>query len=386
VRIGMFADMYKPHLSGVTNYIALYKRRFEDLGHEVFVFTYGNRDYADTETNIVRSPAVSWGSTGWQLGLGVTAATRELMGSLDIAHVHHPFLSGRVALWFCSPLGIPVVFTNHTRYDIYSDAYASMVPRSVRMRFLRRYLRRFTAEVDLVIAPSPGIREWLADFGVTRDAIELSNCVDTEPFLHPAHPHDRSEFGFGADSIVYCYLGRLGPEKNLPLLVEAFIRTARIDSRACLLLLGDGPSRGSAQDKLRAQGLSERVHFAGRTPYELVPDFLAAADVFVTASVSEVHPLVVMEAMAAGLPVIGIHSPGVGDIVRDGSNGFLTTQDATEYSERMLQLARDRHLLERLAAAARTDAAGYDIRIMAETMLGHYRALLESPARSGRGA
>ena len=382
MRIGMFADMYKPHLSGVTNYISLYKRRFEELGHEVFVFTYGNRDYVDTEANIVRSPGIAWGSTGWQLGLGVSRDTRELMATLDIAHVHHPFLSGPVALRFCAPYGIPVVFTNHTRYDIYSDAYAGFVPQKMRMSVLRRYLAGFAKDVDLVIAPSPGILQWLADFEITDDAVELSNCVDTEPFLHPAHPRERTGFGFPADSVVFCYLGRLGPEKNLPLLIEAFIRVAQSDPRARLLLLGDGPSRGEAQERLWARGLTDRVHFAGRTPYEIVPDMLAAADVFVTASVSEVHPLVVMEAMAAGLPVIGIHSPGVGDIVQHEKTGFLTNEDAGEFVARMLQIASETDLRQRLGEAARIDAANYDIRIMADRMLDHYRTLIDRASES----
>lgn len=372
MRIGMFADMYKPHLSGVTNYIALYKRRFEELGHEVLVFTFGNRDHADDETGIVRSPALAWGRTGWQAGLAVSPEARELIPTLDVAHVHHPFLSGRVALRYAGKRGIPVVFTNHTRYDIYSDAYAGFLPRPLRMAFLRSYLSRFARQVDLVISPSPGIREWLRDFGITDRAVLLSNAVDTHPFMRPAAPHDRADFGFPADSVVFCYLGRIGPEKNLGMLVEAFIRAAETDPRICLLLLGDGPARGEAQERLWAHHLTSRVHFAGLTPYALVPDMLAAADVFVTASVSEVHPLVVMEAMAAGLPAIGVRSPGVGDIVQDGLTGFLTAKDPAEFAARMLVLAEDSGLRRRMSDAACSDAARYDIRIMADRMLELY--------------
>jgi glycosyltransferase involved in cell wall biosynthesis len=72
-----------------------------------------------------------------------------------------------------------------------------------------------------------------------------------------------------------------------------------------------------------------------------VPDYLAAADVFVTASVSEVHPLVIMEAFAAGLPAIGVHSPGVGDIVEDGVTGFLTSEDAGAFAARITEIATD---------------------------------------------
>lgn len=373
----MFADMYKPHLSGVTNYISLYKERFEHLGHEVFVLTYGNRDYVDHESNVVRSPAIAWGTTGWQMGLGVSEQAREVMHSLDIAHTHHPFLSGRVALRECGSRGIPVVFTNHTRYDIYSDAYAGFLPRRLRMAFLKRYLSGFATDADLVLAPSVGIKQWLADFGITDSAVEHSNAVDTQPFISPSAPKSRSEFGFSPDSVVLCYLGRIGPEKNFDLLVEAFIRAAEADSRLCLLVIGDGPGRGQAHEKLWAHGLMDRVHFNGKTPYTDVPNVIAAADVFVTASVSEVHPLVVMEAMAAGLPAIGIHSPGVGDIINDGVTGLLTNESVTEFSAALTRIARDSAEREAFASAARTAAAGYDIRIMADRMLELYEGLLK---------
>jgi glycosyltransferase involved in cell wall biosynthesis len=195
----MFCDMYTPHLSGVTNHIRLYKAYFEGLGHEVHVFTYGNRDHVDDEENVVRSPAIAWGKTGWQAGVRLSSEARKLIPTLDIAHVHHPFLSGRVALSQCRPHDIPVVFTNHTRYDIYSDAYAWYLPRAPRMAFLKRYLSRFASDVDLVIAPSAGVREWLCDFGITCDALLMPNTIDTEPFTHPADIAERSQFGFAED-------------------------------------------------------------------------------------------------------------------------------------------------------------------------------------------
>lgn len=372
MRIGMFADMYKPHVSGVTNYISLYKRRFEELGHEVFVFTFGHPGYEDGESNIVRSPAVPWGRTGWQAGLFLSDEAQSLVPTLDVAHVHHPFMSAHLALKYCKPNGIPIVFTNHTRYDIYSDAYAHWVPRKMRMAFVQQSLHSLASRVDAVIAPSPGIAQWLSDFGVTDDAILLSNCVDTVPFANPAHPHSREDFGFAPDSVVFCYLGRIGPEKNLSMLVEAFVRAAETDRRICLLMLGDGPARGEAQERLWAHGLTDRVHFAGLTPYSLVPDMLASADAFVTASVSEVHPLVIMEAMAAGLPAIGVHSPGVADIIVDGETGFLTSDNACVFAERMLTLAADEDLRTRMSQTSRDASAAYDIRIMAQEMLNLY--------------
>lgn len=380
MRIGMFADMYKPHVSGVTNYISLYKQHFQELGHEVFVFTYGNRDYHDDEPNVVRSPAISWGNTGWQMGFALSSTARKLIPTLDIAHVHHPFVSGRAAIDICRPAAVPIVFTNHTRYDLYSDAYARFIPRGLRMAFLRRTLHDFASRIDTVIAPSPGILAWLSDFGITDHAILHSNAVDTLPFAHPRSPNARTDFGLPEDSVVHCYLGRVGAEKNMELLVDAFIRAAEADSRVCLLVIGDGPARGAAQERLWAHGLTGRVHFAGSTPYDRVPDVIAAADTFVTASVSEVHPLVVMEAMAAGLPAIGIHSPGVGDIIEHGVTGLLVNEDVHEFARAMLTLTHDEGLRRSMSVTARTKAADYDIRPLGNRMLGLYETLLSSRA------
>jgi glycosyltransferase involved in cell wall biosynthesis len=372
----MFCDMYMPHLSGVTNHIRLYKRRFEELGHEVYVFTYGNRDHEDDEPNVVRSPAIAWGKTGWQAGLGLSGEAAELMPTLDIAHVHHPFLSGRVALRQCGARGIPVVSTNHTRYDLYSDTYASFLPRRLRMAYLRTYLSRYASDVDVVIAPSPGVKDWLCEFGITCEAVLVPNSIDTQPFMNPRRPEDKHRFGFEQDAVVFCYLGRLGEEKNLGMLIDAFVKAAERDDRVCLLLIGDGPGRKMATERVWAHGVNERVHFAGLIPYTEVPNVLCAADVFVSASVSEVHPLVVMEGMAAGLPAIGVESPGVGDIVGDGVTGYLVSEDSAEFAERMLELARDEELLSTMSAAARNEAAGYDIRILGDEMLERYTALI----------
>ena len=131
MKIGMMADTYKPHISGITNYIELNKRAFENAGHEVHVFTFGDLDHQDDETRIVRSPGVPLADTGFYLSLRYSKEAKELLQSMDIVHVHHPFLSGRLALHYCRPKQIPIIFTNHTRYDLYAQAYFPAMPEKV---------------------------------------------------------------------------------------------------------------------------------------------------------------------------------------------------------------------------------------------------------------
>ena len=131
MRIGMMADTYKPHMSGITNYIELNKRVLEEAGHDVFVFTIGDTDYQDNERRVIRSPGLPLTDTGYYLSFQYNRKAKALLQTMDVVHVHHPFLSGRLALRYCRPLNIPIIFTNHTRYDIYAQTYLPGLPESV---------------------------------------------------------------------------------------------------------------------------------------------------------------------------------------------------------------------------------------------------------------
>lgn len=376
MRIGLFTDMYLPHVSGVTNHARLYKRHYEDLGHEVFLFTFGDLDYPDLEPNVIRTPGLPWGRTGWRFAPTFCPEARRLIPTLDIAHVHHPFLSGVLALRECRRHRVPVVLTNHTRYDLYSDAYARFVPRALRHAFLRISLKRITAACDLVVAPAPSIRDWLAEYCGFEDAVVVPNGIDVERFANPEHPVSRRELGFSSTDVVFCYAGRLGPEKNTEWLAEEFARAAERTSNAHLLVIGDGPSRPAAEAALAAHGFSDRATFLGMRPYEDLPALEAAADAFVTGSISEVHPLVVLEALAAGLPVIAVRSPGISDTVTDDESGLLAPAVAQgALADRIVAFTADPELRARLSSGSRRAARGYSFEQTADVLLGHYERL-----------
>jgi glycosyltransferase involved in cell wall biosynthesis len=98
-------------------------------------------------------------------------------------------------------------------------------------------------------------------------------------------------------------------------------------------------------------------------------------DIFVTASITEVHPLSVIEAMGAGLPVMGIQSVGVGDTVTDGKTGFLATHDLPAFTAKLMRLCLEPGLRGQMSAAARAASAAYDIKRTTAIMLRHYERL-----------
>lgn len=379
MRIGMMADMYKPHISGVTNYISLNKEYFEKFGHEVYVFTFKAKEenYEDKETNVIRSMGIPVLDFGFSINLRYSRETRNILQTMDIAHVQHPFISGPLTVNFCRRRGIPVVFTNHTRYDLYAQAYFPGISSVISETALETFMPSFCRSVDQVIAPSEGMREVLRRYGVDTDIAVIPNGVDLKPFREHAEDQDRTAWGFKEEDVLLIFIGRLGPEKNIPFLLRSFAGVAQTYENVGLMLVGDGPERDNLQDRVRHMGITDRVRFAGLVPYEKMPGFLAMADGFVSASVSEVHPLSVIEAMASGLPILGIQSPGIGDTVEDGSTGFLSKEeDLAGFTAKMVRLVTDHEKRREMGKRASEASERYSIERTSRQLLDCYQKVI----------
>jgi len=377
MRIAMMADVYKPHVSGITNYIDLNKRYLEKAGHEVFVLTFGDQDYHDDEPRVIRSPGLPLVDTGYYLSFRHTAAAKKLLQTMDIVHVHHPFLSGRLALRYCEPLQIPTVFTNHTRYDLYAQTYLPMVPEEISDGLLQAYMPPFCESMSLVISPSAGMEKILRGMGVTSPISIIPNGVELQSF-YQAEPLSRADFGFKESDVLLVYTGRIATEKNLSFLLQSFAEVAQALTHVYLMILGGGQKQIEEETKQLAAklNLNQRVRFTGFIPYETLPPYLAMCDAFVTASVTEVHPLSVIEGMASGLPVIGIDSPGIGDTIEDGKTGFLTTQDLVSFTAKLTRLCLDASLRKQMGDSALQASTRYAIEWTTKMMLEQYERLV----------
>ena len=379
MKIGMMADTYKPHISGITNYIELNKRALENAGHEVLVFTFGDLDYQDDEARIIRSSGVPLADTGFYLSLRYSKEAKEMLQSMDIVHVHHPFLSGRLALHYCRPKQIPIIFTNHTRYDLLAQVYLPAMPEEISYRLLQAYMPDFCKAVDLVISPSAGMKGVLLALGVKSPIEVVPNGVDLDRF-RKAKPLPRAEFGFSNKDILLVYAGRIAPEKNLDLLLHSFAGIAKTIPNVYLLIIGRGQQQheDNLRDLTHELDLQERVHFTGLIPYDQLPSYFAMCDVVVNPSVSETFGMSTVEAMGAGLPVMGIQSIGASDIIEDGVTGFLATNSIAAFTAKLTRLCLDPNLRAQMGRSAREASSIYAIERTTNLMLKHYEQLMRS--------
>src|SRR5262245_37462107 len=127
MRIALLSDVYKPVVNGVAHHVDLLKQYLEGWGEQVWLFVPGYPEEADAP-NIVRIPGITLADTGYRLSVTLDQRSRELLQKMDILHAHHPFLSGSFGLFAASRYHLPLVFTNHTRYDLYVKQYLPLLP------------------------------------------------------------------------------------------------------------------------------------------------------------------------------------------------------------------------------------------------------------------
>ncbi|MCA9925802.1 MAG: glycosyltransferase [Anaerolineales bacterium] len=371
MRIGMVTACYKPVINGVTRMISLYKQVLESMGHEVYVFTLGEPDPAGDEPGVIRSAAVPLGESGYYVSTGYSSEARALMQEMDIIHCHHLFMSVEMAHRYAR---CPIVYTNHTRYDLYTGTYSPLAQPAADA-LMRRIWPEFTDFADVVITPSESVKQVMLEFGVRRPLMVIENGVDLRPFYTPPQPLTKSNMDIPEESILFVYVGRLSTEKNLHHLLKQFAIAQDIVPHLHLMLIGGGPDEEKLLQLVRELKIMAQVHFIGPVEYEQVPNYLAMADMFVTASESEVHPLTVIEAMAAGLPVVAPASPGIVETVTSGATGLLTQYLHGGLAAAMVGLAMNAKSRDTMGSHAREASSRFGIEKTVKRTVALYEQL-----------
>lgn len=378
MRIGMVSATYDPNVvNGAVHMVTLYKKHLEALGHEVTIFTLGEQTDTDRANRVTRSPGIRLGGHGYYLNISYTREAQALLTQMDIVHCHHLLMSVELAHRY---VNCPIVYTNHTRYDLYTGTYTSL-PQPAADAIMRQIWPEYTDLADVVIAPSEGVRRIMQEFGVRARIVVIENGIEREPFLNPSRPRTKADYGLPESARLLLYVGRISAEKQVDALLRQFVAAQHLIPELHLAILGKGSQEAELRQLTEELHLSAAVHFCGVVAYDEMPNWLAAADAFVTASTSEVHPLTVIEAMAAGKPVVAIHSPGISDSVESGITGYLA-ENADGLDAAIVALMNDPARTQAMGDNARRATERFDIhRTVAQTVELYEELLATRPDR-----
>lgn len=306
---------------------------------------------------------------GYHLAFPRRRTLRRILeaGDFDIIHSHYLGYLMKTALDAAAGLRAKQIYSYHMPVELLTQALPMKPFRRVIGRLHVDYCSRF----DLILAPSTKMIERIAAQGITARAEYLSNPIGFSEI-------GESRESEGLDACTVLFVGRLSPEKNLPYLLKAFAGVAGREPRAALSLVGDGPERSKLARLAHELGIQNRVKFHGHVRNDLLAPHYSAARVFVLPSLTEVQPLVALEAMRFGKPVIVTDRIAAArELIDDRKNGFVVDAESPEdLGARLLQLAQAPKLARDMGRLGFERSKAFTLEAVVDRLEQFYRGCL----------
>jgi 1,2-diacylglycerol 3-alpha-glucosyltransferase len=374
LHIAHFTNTYFPVMSGVVRSISTFRLAQEKLGHTVFVFGQDDPDYEDEEPFVFRYPSINIPLRNYPATIPLSPYIDWVLPilKLDVIHAHHPTPMGNAASDKAEKLGIPLVFTHHTRYQDYVQSMG--LSEDLVRELIERQLADYMEKCQHIIVPSKSIKQMVEEtYGIRERVTVIPTGIDLKPYQEANGRSLRQQRRWGDDQRIIISIGRLAAEKNFTTLIKAMPLVMEKHPDVRLAIIGEGPDKSALQKLAKKLNIEERVEFVGRVPFAEIPNYLKAADIFSFASITETQGLVTMEAMAADLPVVAVDASGTSDIVEHEKDGLLTRNDSQDLSTGLDRILQDRDLAERLRSGAQTKAQSFETLTVTEKMIGVYQ-------------
>ncbi|MBS3959982.1 MAG: glycosyltransferase [Xanthomonadaceae bacterium] len=385
MRVLMISDVYFPRINGVSTSIQTFSRELQQLGHTVDLIApaYPGQPpdagaierigshylFFDPEDRMMRGSEI-----------------RRLLPKLrrcgyDLVHIQTPFVAHYAGLRLAAELNVPVLESYHTYFEEYLFHYLPWLPRGPLRAAARSFSRRQCNAVDAVVVPSGPMQGVLRNYGVTAPLHVIPTGLQMHRFAAGDGGRFRRQFGIGQERPLLLHAGRLAHEKNIDFLLRVLQRVAASRSDVLLVIAGDGPARAHLE-RLSAQlGLQGNTLFVGYLEREgALVDGYRAADAFVFASRTETQGLVLLEAMAAGTPVVSTAHLGTCDILGPGCGALVAVDDVDDFAGKVIRLLDDADLRARLGAEAHDYAQSWSAAALAGKLEQLYLSLLTPDA------
>jgi 1,2-diacylglycerol 3-alpha-glucosyltransferase len=384
MRILMISDVYFPRINGVSTSIQTFRRGLHAAGHETLLIApeYPAGHGAD-DGEILRIPSRYLPRDPEDRIMKVSAIRklrpRLACGAFDLVHVQTPFVAHYQGVSLARALGLPVIESYHTYFEEYLHHYVPLMPRQV-MRFVAR---RFTVSqcnaLDALVVPSGAMERALADYGVRCPMHVIPTGMEMERFAGGDGARFRAKLGIEPGQPVLVHVGRIAHEKNIDFLLRMFARLASVEPEAIFIIAGEGPALAHCKARAESLRLTARVRFVGylSRDNELL-DCYRAGDLFVFSSKTETQGLVLLEAMALGVPVVSTAYMGTADIVKPQRGSRVAPDDEQGFADLVAELLNDPQRRAAMSAEAREYAATWSANAMAQRLVQLYGAVVNS--------
>lgn len=388
----LLSDVYFPRINGVSTSIRTFAKSLARMGHAVTIVApdygaAGNGTEGDGDFEIIRLPSRKIFFDP-EDRLIRASALRQLLPALaarhwDVIHIHTPFRAHQLGIRLAKLTGRPTVETYHTHFEEYVALYLPWLPKAMLEWFARRISRRLCDEVDHLIVPTRQMVDVLDGYGIRTPQSILPTGIDLDEFGGGSGVRFRDAHGIARDRPTIVTISRLAQEKNIVFLLDAVQRLLPGFPDLLFIIAGEGPDEPRLRRLVTLRKLESNVRFFGNLARagELL-DCYRAGDVFVFASPTETQGLVLIEAMALGLPIVSTAVLGTAAVLEHASGACVSEEDPAKFAEHIASLLRSPSLRAALALASWLDARAWD----ADRWMGRVAQLYERLAGSADNA
>jgi 1,2-diacylglycerol 3-alpha-glucosyltransferase len=377
MKIGFFSDMYLPRADGIAFSIETFRTELEAMGHEVYIFApRPNFRYKEPSKRIIRFPAVKglfFDDYLLSFYFPPQALRRIEKLKLDVIHYHTPSQIGLLGAYFALRNNIPLVTTYHTDLFEYVKHYPQVLPGTIALsilapaitgggiadfrtglsaikpernidtwnqKIIERGITMIHNHCDVVISPSRKIQDQLKSWKTKSRLIILPTGVDRITTNSREIAATRKLYGINPSDRTILFVGRIGTEKNLGLLISSFDLVAAKNKNAKLLIAGTGEDLQDFKDEAAKSRYASRIIFAGYVDHVKLGALYASSSVFAFPSLTDTQGLVINEAARSGLPIV-MTDPTVTEVVRDGYNGYISKPDMHDFGAKLIKILEE---------------------------------------------
>ncbi len=386
MRILMISDVFFPRINGVSTSIESFRHSLAELDIDVHVVAphYPASHPDDEKVLRVRSRQVPFDPEDRLMHSGALRHALHSTGNarFDLVHVQTPFAAHYAGLRHARAQRLPCIATYHTHFEEYLHNYVPAVPKGMLRAAARSLARHQCNSLDAVIVPSSAMQDTLKNYGVTAPMHRVPTGIPIERFRRPVSadfPTEvpslfRARHDIPDNRPMALFVGRAAHEKNIGFLLEAMPHALQQNPSLILVIAGEGPALPALKKQAAALGIAAQVRFVGYLDrLTELPECYAAADLFVFSSRTETQGLVLLEAMAAGVPVLAFAALGTREIVEPRRGALPAPQEAATFGQAMAALANDPALRAKMSAEARVFAEEWTTEACAQRMAEVYR-------------
>ncbi len=381
MKILFISDVYFPRINGVSTSIETFRHELRALGHTVHLIAPDYPTSSKDETDILRVPSryLPFDPEDRLMNYRwVMRHLEKLRGeNYDIIHIQTPFVAHYLGTKLSGLLNIPCVETYHTFFEEYLYHYVPLVPKRLMKLIAKRFSRHQGNSLHGMIVPSHPMLSILKSYGVTTHAEVIATGIEPESFVQGDRVAFRNNHSISQTRPVLLFVGRVAYEKNIGFLLKVLMQVRKEVPDILFVIAGEGPARASLESEVKLIGLSENVQFIGYLDrHTELNSCYRSADIFVFSSRTETQGLVLLEALAQGVPVVSTAELGTRDVLSEGLGVWIAQEDVSDFSGKIVKMLKDTGARLELGAKGRDYALGWSASKQAERMVTFYQTVL----------